>query len=225
MKLNAGRRPGRATSVGEFRLDHDGWLNYFGWPDAPDGTPYKFTAARHGDQGDHLRHPRLGRHVEGAVRAALPGLRPGLQDAHGRAPRDRRGGQHRPGAAVQGDGHPGRASRPARDADRRGRRFSVVVYGRRHVPQRRDRRRRRDRPQRRLGRRRRRPDHRRPRRLRRQGRAAVRHQGARRDRRSRARPATPRWPTTCSRAARRCAGNAATSFGVALVANTIYVGL
>jgi hypothetical protein len=31
-------------TVGEFRLDHDGWFNYFGWPDAPDGTPYKFTA-------------------------------------------------------------------------------------------------------------------------------------------------------------------------------------
>jgi len=29
--------------VGEFRLDHDGWFNYFGWPDAPDGTPYLFT--------------------------------------------------------------------------------------------------------------------------------------------------------------------------------------
>jgi hypothetical protein len=31
--------------VGEFRLNHDGWFNYHGWPDAPDGTPYKFTAA------------------------------------------------------------------------------------------------------------------------------------------------------------------------------------
>jgi hypothetical protein len=30
--------------VGEFRLNQDGWFNYFGWPDAPDGTPYKFTA-------------------------------------------------------------------------------------------------------------------------------------------------------------------------------------
>ncbi len=29
--------------VPEFRLDHDGWFNYFGWPDAPDGTPYLFT--------------------------------------------------------------------------------------------------------------------------------------------------------------------------------------
>ncbi|HET6548614.1 MAG TPA: M64 family metallopeptidase, partial [Solirubrobacter sp.] len=31
--------------VGEFRLNHDGWFNYFGWPDAPEGTPYKFTPA------------------------------------------------------------------------------------------------------------------------------------------------------------------------------------
>jgi hypothetical protein len=30
--------------VGEFRLNRDGWFNYHGWPDAPDGTPYRFTA-------------------------------------------------------------------------------------------------------------------------------------------------------------------------------------
>ncbi|MFJ5718048.1 M64 family metallopeptidase [Neobacillus sp. NPDC093127] len=29
--------------VGEFRLDHDGWYNYFGFPEQPDGTPFKFT--------------------------------------------------------------------------------------------------------------------------------------------------------------------------------------
>jgi hypothetical protein len=29
--------------VGEFRLDRDGWHNYYGWPDAPDGTPFLFT--------------------------------------------------------------------------------------------------------------------------------------------------------------------------------------
>jgi hypothetical protein len=29
--------------VGEFRLDGDGWHNYYGWPDAPPGTPYRFT--------------------------------------------------------------------------------------------------------------------------------------------------------------------------------------
>ncbi|GLI01392.1 M64 family metallopeptidase [Phytohabitans aurantiacus] len=34
-------RPG--FSVGEFRLDRDGWFNYFGWPDAPPGTPFRFT--------------------------------------------------------------------------------------------------------------------------------------------------------------------------------------
>ncbi len=31
--------------VAEFRLDEDGWFNYFGWPDAPEGTPYLFTPA------------------------------------------------------------------------------------------------------------------------------------------------------------------------------------
>ncbi|GAA4673269.1 peptidase [Phytohabitans rumicis] len=30
-------------TVGEFRLDRDGWFNYFGWPDAPPGTPFLFT--------------------------------------------------------------------------------------------------------------------------------------------------------------------------------------
>jgi hypothetical protein len=29
--------------VGEFRLDGDGWHNYYGWPDAAPGTPYLFT--------------------------------------------------------------------------------------------------------------------------------------------------------------------------------------
>lgn len=30
--------------VGEFRLNRSGWFNYHGWPDAPDGTPYRFTS-------------------------------------------------------------------------------------------------------------------------------------------------------------------------------------
>ncbi|WP_052404740.1 M64 family metallopeptidase [Bacillus rubiinfantis] len=29
--------------VGEFRLDHDGWYNYFGFPEKPNGTPFKFS--------------------------------------------------------------------------------------------------------------------------------------------------------------------------------------
>ncbi|SDK47167.1 M64 family metallopeptidase [Nonomuraea jiangxiensis] len=29
----------------EFQLDGDGWFNYHGWPDAPEGTPYRFTPA------------------------------------------------------------------------------------------------------------------------------------------------------------------------------------
>jgi hypothetical protein len=31
--------------VAEFRLNGDGWHHYYGWPDAPPGTPYKFTAS------------------------------------------------------------------------------------------------------------------------------------------------------------------------------------
>ena len=29
--------------VAEFRVNGDGWHHYYGWPDAPDGTPYRFT--------------------------------------------------------------------------------------------------------------------------------------------------------------------------------------
>jgi hypothetical protein len=29
--------------VGEFRLNQDGWFNYFGFPDEPFGTPFKFS--------------------------------------------------------------------------------------------------------------------------------------------------------------------------------------
>ena len=29
--------------VAEFRVDGDGWHHYYGWPDAPAGTPFRFT--------------------------------------------------------------------------------------------------------------------------------------------------------------------------------------
>lgn len=29
--------------VAQFRLDGDGWHHYYGWPDAPEGTPFRFT--------------------------------------------------------------------------------------------------------------------------------------------------------------------------------------
>jgi hypothetical protein len=29
--------------VAEFRVNRDGWHHYYGWPDAPPGTPYRFT--------------------------------------------------------------------------------------------------------------------------------------------------------------------------------------
>ena len=34
---------GHDDVVAEFRLDRDGWFNYHGWPDAPDGTPFLFS--------------------------------------------------------------------------------------------------------------------------------------------------------------------------------------
>lgn len=42
MKLAAtDDQPGHV--VAEFRLNGDGWHHYYGWPDAPAGTPYRFT--------------------------------------------------------------------------------------------------------------------------------------------------------------------------------------
>jgi hypothetical protein len=35
-------RPGYV--VAEFRVNGDGWHHYYGWPDAPPGTPFRFTA-------------------------------------------------------------------------------------------------------------------------------------------------------------------------------------
>jgi hypothetical protein len=42
MKLDpADDQPGYV--VAEFSVDGDGWHHYYGWPDAPPGTPFKFT--------------------------------------------------------------------------------------------------------------------------------------------------------------------------------------
>jgi IgA Peptidase M64 len=42
MKLDAtDDQPGYV--VAEFRVNGDGWHHYYGWPDAPPGTPYRFT--------------------------------------------------------------------------------------------------------------------------------------------------------------------------------------
>ena len=43
MKLDASDdQPGYV--VAEFRVNGDGWHHYYGWPDAPTGTPFKFTS-------------------------------------------------------------------------------------------------------------------------------------------------------------------------------------
>jgi hypothetical protein len=44
MKLDASDdQPGYV--VAEFRVNGDGWHHYYGWPDAPPGTPFKFTSS------------------------------------------------------------------------------------------------------------------------------------------------------------------------------------
>ena len=42
MKLEPGDDQ-KGYVVAEFRVNGDGWHHYYGWPDAPEGTPYKFT--------------------------------------------------------------------------------------------------------------------------------------------------------------------------------------
>jgi hypothetical protein len=51
--------------VGEFRLDHDGWHNYYGWPDAPPGTPYLFTPT-----GTNIKQLIYGSLADGGVSRA-----------------------------------------------------------------------------------------------------------------------------------------------------------
>ena len=60
--------------VAEFRVDGDGWHHYYGWPDAPPGTPFKFTA-----RGTNIKELIYGslqqrRPVAAAVGAARAGL-------------------------------------------------------------------------------------------------------------------------------------------------------
>ena len=51
--------------VGEFRLDGDGWHNYYGWPDAPPGTPYRFTPT-----GTNIKELIYGSLADGGVSRA-----------------------------------------------------------------------------------------------------------------------------------------------------------
>jgi hypothetical protein len=59
--------------VGEFRLDGDGWHNYYGWPDAPPGTPYRFTPT--GTNIKQLIYGNLG--TGGVSRAPFEPTEPG----------------------------------------------------------------------------------------------------------------------------------------------------
>jgi IgA peptidase M64 len=51
--------------VGEFRLDGDGWHHYYGWPDAPAGTPYLFTPT-----GTNIKQLIYGSLADGGVSRA-----------------------------------------------------------------------------------------------------------------------------------------------------------
>ena len=100
MKLEpADDQPGYV--VAEFRVNGDGWHHYYGWPDAPPGTPYKFTP-----RGTTIKELVYGSLASRrAVAAAVGAARAGLGHASHRVPRHRRRRQHRDGEGVPGDVH------------------------------------------------------------------------------------------------------------------------
>ncbi|MFG1705132.1 M64 family metallopeptidase [Nonomuraea sp. M3C6] len=64
----------------EFQLDGDGWFNYHGWPDAPEGTPYRFTPA--GTVIKEIAYGNLG--SGGLTKAPFEQLYPDFKPGYGR---------------------------------------------------------------------------------------------------------------------------------------------
>ena len=65
--------------VGEFRLNEDGWFNYFGFPDEPFGTPFKF--AHSGSVVKALTYGNLG--TGGLSKAAFEQTFPDFEPGYG----------------------------------------------------------------------------------------------------------------------------------------------
>jgi len=65
--------------VGEFRLNEDGWFNYFGFPDEPFGTPFKF--AHSGTVVKALTYGNLG--TGGLSKAAFEQSFPDFEPGYG----------------------------------------------------------------------------------------------------------------------------------------------
>ena len=65
--------------VGEFRLNEDGWFNYFGFPDEPFGTPFKF--AHSGTVVKALTYGNLG--TGGLSKAAFEQTFPDFEPGYG----------------------------------------------------------------------------------------------------------------------------------------------
>ncbi|PZG14325.1 peptidase [Nonomuraea aridisoli] len=63
----------------EFRLDGDGWFNYHGWPDAPEGTPYRFTPS--GTVIKEIAYGNLG--TGGLTKAPFEQFYPGFEPGYG----------------------------------------------------------------------------------------------------------------------------------------------
>jgi IgA Peptidase M64 len=65
--------------VGEFRLDHDGWFNYFGFPEQPFGTPFTFSHS--GKSVKALTYGNLG--TGGLSKATFEQSFPGFEPGYG----------------------------------------------------------------------------------------------------------------------------------------------
>ena len=125
--------------VGEFRLNRDGWFNYFGFPEQPEGTPFTFSHS--GKDVKALTYGNLG--TGGLSKATFEqsftdehpsgGFEPGYGTHSRRAPGDRRRRQHRRAGRLSRDCAAGWVAGVhecrARDAQRR-----PSPDERRHVP-------------------------------------------------------------------------------------------
>ena len=114
---------GTPAVVGQFRLNGDGWFNYFGFPEKRE-LAVRVPPLRPGREGADLRQPRHGRPLVGRLQPDAAGRppdrppHPGLRHALRRAPGDRPGRQLRQGRVLPRDGPPGRRAGVRHDRHR-----------------------------------------------------------------------------------------------------------
>ena len=87
--------------VAEFRVDGDGWHHYYGWPDAPAGTPFRFTP-----RGTNIKELIYGSlSAEGLSPQPWERREPGWGTHTHRVSRHRRCREYRAGAQLSCNSH------------------------------------------------------------------------------------------------------------------------